>query len=88
MGTPPRLAGLAEVAELLGVAKRSASRYTRRDDFPQPIARLSTGPVWDADAVEVWGVELAVSWRGASPDCSDLQCFSCAREDSNLRPAD
>ena len=36
----PRLAGLAEVAEILGVTKRSASRYTRRPDFPEPLARL------------------------------------------------
>jgi hypothetical protein len=64
MGTPPRLAGLAEVAEILGVAKRSASRYTRRDDFPEPVARLSTGPVWDADAVEAWGVEHRPFRRG------------------------
>ncbi len=52
----PRLAGLAEVAEVLGVNKRSASRYTRRPDFPEPLARLAAGPIWDADEVEAWGV--------------------------------
>lgn len=67
MGTPPRLAGLAEVAELLGVSKRSASRYTRRDDFPQPVTRLSTGPVWDAAAVEAWGTKHAPFRRGRPP---------------------
>ena len=64
MGTPARLAGLAEVAELLGISKRSASRYTRRDDFPVPVARLSTGPVWDAAAVEAWGAEHGPFRRG------------------------
>jgi predicted DNA-binding transcriptional regulator AlpA len=64
MGTPARLAGLAEVAALLGISKRSASRYTRRDDFPAPVARLSTGPVWDAGAVEAWGAEHGPFRRG------------------------
>ncbi len=54
---PPRLAGLAEVAELLGVSKRSASRYAQRPDFPQPLARLSSGTIWDAAQVEAWGAE-------------------------------
>ena len=53
----PRLAGLAEVAELLGVNKRSASRYTRRADFPEPLARLLAGPIWDSAEVEAWGAE-------------------------------
>jgi predicted DNA-binding transcriptional regulator AlpA len=52
-----RLAGLAEVAELLGVSKRSASRYTRRSDFPEPVARLAAGPIWDADEVERWAAK-------------------------------
>jgi hypothetical protein len=51
----PRLAGLAEVSEMLGVNKRSASRYARRSDFPEPLARLSSGPIWDAAEVEAWG---------------------------------
>lgn len=49
-----RLAGLAEVAELLGVSKRSASRYANRHDFPQPIARLAAGPIWHAGEIEAW----------------------------------
>jgi predicted DNA-binding transcriptional regulator AlpA len=54
---PLRLAGLAEVAELLGVNKRSASRYVRRPDFPEPLARLASGPIWAADEIEAWGAE-------------------------------
>ena len=61
---PLRLAGLAEVAELLGVNKRSASRYTRRADFPEPLARLSSGPIWNAAEVEVWGAEHGPFRRG------------------------
>jgi chromosome partitioning protein len=54
-----KLAGLAEVADLLNVSRRTASRYTRRKDFPQPIARLRSGPIWlETDVIE---------WMGRSP---------------------
>jgi predicted DNA-binding transcriptional regulator AlpA len=49
-----RLAGLAEVAALLGVSKRTATRYTNRDDFPAPLARLAAGPIWLEDDVRKW----------------------------------
>lgn len=48
------LAGLAEVADLLGVTKRTAQRYTKRSDFPKPIATLAATPVWKQRAVEKW----------------------------------
>jgi predicted DNA-binding transcriptional regulator AlpA len=48
------LAGLAEVAEILGVTKRSAQRYTRRADFPEPVAKLAATPVWRQTEVEEW----------------------------------
>jgi hypothetical protein len=55
-GSPVRLklAGLSEVAELLGVTKRTATRYTQRPDFPEPVARLRAGPVWLEDDVLGW----------------------------------
>jgi hypothetical protein len=49
-----RLAGLAEVAQLLGATKRTASRYTALPDFPEPVARLAMGPVWLAEDIEAW----------------------------------
>jgi predicted DNA-binding transcriptional regulator AlpA len=48
------LAGLAEVAEILGVTKRSAHRYSKRSDFPTPVARLAATPVWRRSEVEEW----------------------------------
>jgi predicted DNA-binding transcriptional regulator AlpA len=53
----PRLAGLAEVAEILEVSKWSALHYSKRDDFPEPLARLASGPVWDAAEIAAWGAE-------------------------------
>ena len=48
------VAGLAEVAELLGVSKRTASRYTLRPDFPAPAVVLAMGPIWYRAEVEEW----------------------------------
>lgn len=52
--TTPKLLGLAEVADLYSISKNSANAWTRRHDFPAPIARLAMGPVWDRDAVVAW----------------------------------
>ena len=60
----PRLAGLAEAAEILGVSKRSAVQYAKRPDFPEPLAGLASGPVWDAAAIEAWGAEHGPFRRG------------------------
>lgn len=49
-----RLAGVAEVAELLGVTKQTALKYAARDDFPAPLDRLAAGPVWRRNHVETW----------------------------------
>jgi predicted DNA-binding transcriptional regulator AlpA len=52
---PPELASLAEVAEILDVPKRTAARYVKRDDFPEPVDRLAVGPIWRRADVEQWG---------------------------------
>lgn len=49
-----RVLGLAEVADLLGVSKRTATRYAARDDFPKPAAQLAMGPIWWTQEVEQW----------------------------------
>ena len=50
----PALAGVAEVAEILGVNIRTAHRIVNRDDFPEPLDTLSTGRVWKRTDVERW----------------------------------
>jgi predicted DNA-binding transcriptional regulator AlpA len=50
----PELAGLAEVAEIFGVTKRTAWNYTQRDDFPEPVDRLASGPIWRLADIERW----------------------------------
>jgi predicted DNA-binding transcriptional regulator AlpA len=61
-----KLAGLAEVAEVLEVSKRTAVRYTARADFPEPVARLRSGPVWLEDDVRRWAEGEPVP-RGRPP---------------------
>src|SRR5215471_2394521 len=53
----PELVGVSEIARLLGdggaapVSRQRASAITARDDFPDPVARLASGPVWTRDSV-------------------------------------
>jgi predicted DNA-binding transcriptional regulator AlpA len=66
----PQLAGLTEVAELLHVSKRTASRYTERPDFPEPLQRLASGPIWSADEVSHWAAQhlpLVMGWKRGRP---------------------
>jgi predicted DNA-binding transcriptional regulator AlpA len=49
-----RLAGIAEVAQILGVEKHTAVRYSQRADFPPPLDRIAAGPVWNWSAIEEW----------------------------------
>jgi hypothetical protein len=64
MVLPGRLVGHAEVAELFGVSKRTASRYALRNDFPRPVARLRAGPIWLEDDVRTWAAPERPVRRG------------------------
>jgi predicted DNA-binding transcriptional regulator AlpA len=52
--SPNELAGIAEVAALLGVSKQTAIGYSQRADFPAPLERLKAGPVWRVGDIEEW----------------------------------
>lgn len=54
------LAGVAEVAEILGVSRARVYQLAKdHPDFPDPVADLAAGPVWDRAEVEAfernWG---------------------------------
>ena len=66
MSSELRVVGLAEVADLLGVSKRTATRYAARSDFPKPAAKLAMGPIWLTDDVEDWISRTPVR-RGRPP---------------------
>ncbi len=56
----PRLAGVAEAAEIMGWDKRRVITYLDRGTFPAPIAALASGRVWRAADVEAF----ARLWHG------------------------
>jgi hypothetical protein len=48
----PDLVGVAELAELCGVTRQRASVLARSSGFPEPLAELASGPVWDLRMVK------------------------------------
>jgi hypothetical protein len=48
----PELVGIAELADLAGVSRQRASVLARRAGFPDPLATLAAGPVWNLYAVQ------------------------------------
>jgi hypothetical protein len=55
----PRLAGVAEAAQVMDWDKRRVVTYITRGRFPQPIQSLASGRVWIRDDVE----RFAEEWR-------------------------
>jgi predicted DNA-binding transcriptional regulator AlpA len=48
------LLGVAEIAAMFEVETNTAWRWSQRDDFPEPVARLASGPVWRRRDLERW----------------------------------
>jgi predicted DNA-binding transcriptional regulator AlpA len=48
------LAGIREIADLLGVSRQRANQITATKTFPKPLARLAMGPVWRLSDVRTW----------------------------------
>lgn len=46
------LAGLSDAAEILGWDRRRVQTYINRGAFPEPLQRLSSGPVWTRKQIE------------------------------------
>lgn len=50
-----KLVGTYEVAQLAGVTAQAVSNWmARRPDFPEPLAHLASGPVWDGPLMRQW----------------------------------
>jgi predicted DNA-binding transcriptional regulator AlpA len=55
----PPLVGVPEIAQRLGAHRRTVYRWWKdRDDFPRPLERLSSGPVWDWEDIDHWFHEV------------------------------
>lgn len=55
------LVGIAEVAEMLDITRQRASMLQTKGDFPRPLTKLASGPVWRRHDIEVW----AKTWTRA-----------------------
>lgn len=53
----PPIVGLAEAADLLGWDKRHVGTYIQRGKFPEPAARLASGPIWTKKQIEQFIIE-------------------------------
>lgn len=51
------LMGVAEVAELLGVSRQRVHQLVAQTGFPEPVAHLAAGLIWERDEVERWARE-------------------------------
>jgi len=49
-----KLAGIREIADLLGVSRQRANQIAAKEDFPKPIDRIAAGPVWKDADVKAW----------------------------------
>ena len=63
---PGDLLGFAEIVKFLNVPERTAARYVKRPDFPDPLARLAAGPVWHRADVDKWAKKHLPLPRGGS----------------------
>jgi hypothetical protein len=56
--------GLAEIAEAYGLSKQRAGAITTQQSqgFPEPLASLASGRVWDRDAVYRWALNHGRPW--------------------------
>jgi predicted RNase H-like HicB family nuclease len=55
----PRLAGVAEAAEVMGWDKRRVITYLSRGRFPEPLQALAAGRVWARSTLE----DFAREWK-------------------------
>jgi predicted DNA-binding transcriptional regulator AlpA len=63
-----RLAGIKEIAAYYDISPQLAYKWSRRQDFPAPLARLAQGSVWDLAHVEQWGAR-----NGRTQGCGPLK---------------
>lgn len=55
----PELWSVAEIADHLQVARSTVHHWQKHEEkFPEPVARLATGPVWNAQEVRHWRMKI------------------------------
>lgn len=61
-----QMVGVTEIAERMGLShpKRVHDWRSRYDDFPEPVATLKAGLVWDWRDIERWHKKTWPTWTG------------------------
>ncbi len=49
-----RLVGVREISKLLGVSRQRADQVVRTKGFPDPVAELAGGRIWERSGVVKW----------------------------------
>jgi predicted DNA-binding transcriptional regulator AlpA len=49
--------GTTEIAKLLGVSRQRVGQLAQAESFPEPVARLAAGPIWESADIERWARE-------------------------------
>jgi predicted DNA-binding transcriptional regulator AlpA len=49
--------GVTEMADLLGLSRQRCDQLSRTKGFPDPVAELASGRVWNTEDVERWARE-------------------------------
>lgn len=52
------LVGLSDAAKIIGWDRRRVQTYLQRGKFPEPIQRISSGPVWTYKQIEAYKAGL------------------------------
>jgi predicted DNA-binding transcriptional regulator AlpA len=60
---PLKLYGRAEVAEALGLRPTAVHHHAAKPDFPEPVAHLKAGPVWDGNEIDKWAATASRDQR-------------------------
>jgi prophage regulatory protein len=51
---PPDLMGLTEIGELFEVSRQRAGQLAEQEGFPEPVAVLAAGRIWERADIEAW----------------------------------
>jgi len=51
------LMGVTEVAKRLDVSRQRVHQLRSKPDFPEPVAMLAAGPIWESKDIEDWIAE-------------------------------
>lgn len=70
VGELMRLASRGELAEMLGISRQRTRTLTEREDFPDPVAILRTGPVWRLEDLQKWAAKVGRT-LASLPDYDD-----------------